>query len=218
MTEDGWPVPLNRVPDRVELLRKMPMGGVAVEVGVHMGVYGKYIERIIEPTRLYLIDDFDPDSSVDIIIDGIPEPIFGHERQKRIEQKFYTGIASGRVKILKSSSLADAIKQIPEPIDFIYLGCLPEYNVVLEILEAAYTKVKNRGWICGHDYCEIFDSGVPRAVKTFITKYGLRLNILTEEEKLRVFNRFGINANLPPMISYDSFGIIKDGKESRSWL
>lgn len=218
MIEEGWPTPLNRISNRVELLKKIPLGGVVVEVGTQIGDYGKFIEQMLEPHKLYIIDDFDHDCYVDIIVDGIPKPIFGHERQKIIEQKFHSGISSGRVKIVKSSSLPDAIRNISEPIDFAYLGDIPEYTRTLANLEAAYERVKNRGWICGHDYCEIFNFGVPRAVKTFITKYGLRLNILTEEEKLKVFNRFGINTNLPPMIAYDSYGIIKDGKESRSWL
>lgn len=77
--------------------------------------------------------------------------------------------------------------------------------------------VRNRGWICGHDYCEIFDYAVPRAVKSFCTKYGLKLDLLTQEEKLKTYNRYGVNAGLPPAISYDSYGILKDGKETRSW-
>lgn len=215
---DGMPTPLNKVKDRIALLERMPINCVAVEVGAQLGIYSKYIEKIMQPKMLYLIDRWDPDEAVDILIDNIPEPIYGHESKKRVEQKFYKGISSGRVKIIQANSTAEAVESIPEQVDFIYLGGEPTYENTIANLESAYKIVKNRGWICGHDYCEIFDSGVPRAVNKFITKHGLRLNLLTEEDKMRVYNRFGVNANLPPTIAYDSYGIIKDGKESRSWI
>lgn len=215
---DGMLTPLNKVKDRIALLERMPINCVAVEVGAQLGIYSKYIEKIMQPKMLYLVDRWDPDEAVDILIDNIPEPIYGHESKKRIEQKFYNGISSGRVKIIQANSTAEAVESIQEQVDFIYLGGEPTYENTIANLEAAYKIVKNRGWICGHDYCEIFDSGVPRAVNKFITKYGLRLNLLTEEDKMRVYNRFGVNANLPPTIAYDSYGIIKDGKESRSWV
>lgn len=108
MTMDRMLTPITRVKDRLELLHRMPKGGVVVEVGAELGFYSKFIEQIVRPERLYLVDTWDPDVATDVVIDGIgiPEPIFGDEALRRVKRKFNQGIIDDTVRIIEDEHIA----------------------------------------------------------------------------------------------------------------
>jgi hypothetical protein len=189
-----------RPPNRVELLKLIPKGGVCAEIGVFRGEFAQWIADIVQPSVLYLIDPWE--SPMGWFLDGEWMNCPGEESLQIVRAKF---AADGRVVIIRDSS-PGALPGIP-PLDFAYIDGDHHYESVLADLEAVLPRMNPGGWICGHDYCEIFDHAVPRAVSEFCSRYGLRIDILTDEPKNPTRDRTGINASVPGMVAYNSFGV-----------
>lgn len=67
----------------------------------------------------------------------------------------------------------DAVKDIKEKIDFIYIDGNHDYEYVIQDLENYFPLVKEGGILAGHD---IQAKGVSKAVLEFANKYNLELN------------------------------------------
>ena len=206
--------PLNTISNRVELLKLIPKNGVCMELGVFMGDFAEKIFEITQPKKLYLVDIWDKNTYIDTIINNEVVSISGSEALKMTEERLKSGIENGIIEIIVGDR-DTAKRRITQKINFIYIDASHENSNVLADLEFANEITTNNAWICGHDYCEIFDSGVPRAVNKFLTKHRIKLDYLTDEEPNKVINRYGQNSNLPPSIAYNSFAIIKNSRYAR---
>jgi hypothetical protein len=82
----------------------------------------------------------------------------------------------------------DAVALFPdEHFDWVYIDSNHTYEAVKEDLEMWLPKVKNGGYICGHDYIlprEVLNLpfGVVPAVNEFINKHSFELVYLTTEK------------------------------------
>lgn len=191
-----------RPPNRIELLRLLPKGGVCAETGVFRGEHAKRIVEILEPATMFLVDPWD--TPIEWFIDGELRQCPGDESLQIVQEKFAT---DSRVVIVRDSS-PGALQHLP-PLDVVYIDGDHRYEAVLDDLEVSLSKIRPGGWICGHDYCEIFDSAVPRAVSVFCLRHGLQLSLLTDEPKYPARGaRRGLNANVPDQVAYNSFGIL----------
>jgi hypothetical protein len=165
-----------------------------VEVGVFRGDF----TQTILPMCGHLL-------AIDLWLDGMSylengewKPCDGDDAMEHYCQRFATQIASGKLETCREDS-AEAIASLPDQsVDWVYIDASHDFEAVLADLEAALPKT--RRWICGHDYCEICDFSVVRAVSVFCDRHGLTVDYLTEEPRLPVHEQEWTTA-------YDSFAI-----------
>lgn len=195
-----------RPPTRHHMLDYLPRGGIVAEIGVADGKFAQAMLAKLQPGRLYLIDPWPP---------GV-ETAFGatgDDHIATVRRRFSRHISTGQVVAIISPT-PHGFEILP-PCDVIYIDGDHRYEAVAKDLDAAWQRIKPGGWICGHDYCDIFQRGVPRAVDEFVARHGLKIDMLTEERPLPCNRRFGINADLPAEIAYNSFAIHIPGTEAR---
>jgi len=164
---------------RKDLLFRMKKGSICCEVGVLNGAFSVQINTIVKPKKLHLVDlwKHQPEGYKDEcnLSDTIQnkkrenvETIFKHAPNVVIHQGFSTEVA----------------KEFDDSyFDFVYIDANHSYEAVLADLEAYAPKVKERGFLCGHDYIglnPIF--GVQEAVDEFCIKHGWCLLYTTNEE------------------------------------
>lgn len=71
----------------------------------------------------------------------------------------------------------EAAKEIPEPLDFVYIDAAHDYTNVKSDIATWFTLVRKGGVIGGHDFCSGSHSGLIDAVVEFAKKEGYFLNI-----------------------------------------
>lgn len=146
------------ISDRVKLLELMPKGAVCVEVGTATGEYAEKILEICKPEKIYLIDFW-----------SLENADWENITRKRFKQE----IESGQVIILKGDS-ADMLQKLEDKsIDFAYIDAFHDYEHPKNELNILKNKVKDKGYILGHDYTrvEIADCtqyGIIEAVNEFL--------------------------------------------------
>lgn len=209
LVEANYLTPLEeRLPNRRELLRKLPRNAVGAEVGVFCGNFSLEILEVCSPKKLYLIDQW---------TEGHRMELYGKTRNgfqalQDVKQNLSDPISQGRVELCRGDSLSRLAVLPDESLDWVYLDTSHFYYDTFAELCLCAQKVKSDGFICGHDYCEIFEHGVVRAVALFCDQFDYEMVYLTQEEKLPALHRFGLNATVPPKVSYDSFAIRKKNR------
>lgn len=125
------------LPDRFELLKKLPANAVVAEIGVFKGDYAKEILNTCKPRILYLIDSWKDEFAP---LKELTESMFKYE------------IERDQVVLLHNDSIA-TIESFPDKyFDWVYLDSDHSYEHTLKELNAASRKMKDEGIICGHDY------------------------------------------------------------------
>lgn len=157
---------------RVQLLKEIPSGGIAAEVGTWKGEFSKKILRYTNPKKLFLVDPyhFTPDygtgyfsseSSSQEKMDGV---------YNLVRQKFNAEIGKGQVEMLRVFS-EQALSEFPEEhFDWLYIDGNHTYDFVKKDLAIAWNKLKTGGLLCGDDYKVVgwWEDGVTRAVDEFL--------------------------------------------------
>lgn len=158
--------------DRVEMLKKLPKGGVFVEVGVANGDFSKQILDICCPKQLYCIDIWWNEENLNNTRDNLQE-----------------GIEKGIVKLCQGDSIEELGKIPEDSVDFIYLDAVHDYEHPRKELEICKKLVKEEGYIAGHDYVvinvhekPILQYGVINAVNEFVVKNDYEFVFYTLEE------------------------------------
>jgi hypothetical protein len=126
----------------------------AVEIGTYKGVNAKEIIKNLNIKTIYLIDPYD---NYEKIYQN-EMSLIKKEARKRLK-KYIKRI----IWIEKFSD--DAIKDIPDEIDFIYIDGNHEYEYVKKDMENYWKKVKKRGIMAGHDIASF--PGVGKAFVEF---------------------------------------------------
>ena len=180
-----------------DFLRSFPRGGVAVEVGVLYGANALNIDKYIQPDQLILIDAWD------VCFDmTTAERLDGDTVLKRCKDRFADKF---NVEFWRGKS-QDKIPELGDKsVSFAYLDACHRYEECLADLEAMLPKMAPGGWLCGHDYCEIEQYGVVRAVAVFLDRHNLKLSKLTD---VPLGNVTGSNRkHYQPQTAYNSYGI-----------
>ena len=174
---------MQKLPGRVELTGWLPRHGFVAEIGVDRGDFTKYILENSSPEKLHLIDAWEyQDASI------YPEtinPIRNSQKKqdenyKYVLSRFESHIHSGQVVVHRGYS-ADVLRKFPDGyFDWVYIDANHQYNFVKKDLEISSAKVKNSGFICGHDYIAGnsvtgVEYGVVRAVDDFCKRYGWKM-------------------------------------------
>ena len=143
-----------------------------VEIGVWRGTNAVSILNHINIKKLFLVDPY--------IINKEYEPSWLPEcTQSDISNDFK--IASNKLNSFKDkitfiiSPSEEAVKDIPDNLDFVYIDGNHSYDFVKKDIELFYPKVCIGGVFGGHDYSPKF-LGVVRAVDDFVYKHSLFLN------------------------------------------
>lgn len=158
------------------MLKSMPPNSICAEIGVLRGNFSRRILRIVEPTKLHLID-FWKVTTGDVYKDS---PLVLEQDQRKMDKNFEivlecfrSEIKSGQVSIEHGKSEEMLNKFEDNYFDWVYVDANHSYEFVKKDLEACYPKVKQGGFITGDDYGnedEWWDENTTKAVDEFIKK------------------------------------------------
>jgi len=161
---------------RDDLISTLPKGMIVSEIGVFKGEFSEKLLTKINPKELHLIDIFegmvpsgDKDGNNMVYAD------LGNEFKLLYEKYNKNPI----VKLHKGFSYNILNNFEDDYFDMIYIDGDHSYEGVTKDLELSRNKIKNAGYICGHDYTTDKFPGVVRAVNEFVDKYGLEIQSIT---------------------------------------
>jgi len=168
--------------DRNELIKILPEG-ICAEVGVAKAKFSMYIHANTTPKMFYLIDawkNFDlgyNDSNM----------VTQAEHNRRYSNAIRNLGYHDNIDIVRALSVEGASKFSDNTFDWVYIDADHSYNGCKDDLNAYKDKVKEDGYICGHDYLregfELPGYGTNQAVDDFVSENNYFLTILTNEKK-----------------------------------
>lgn len=173
--------------NRREFLDLLPKGGVAAEVGVATGDFSKEIIARNLPGELHLIDPWIHWDQDDYSTD--PENVPQQENDSRYQailDMFADRIAAGAVHVHRDYSVPAATRFSDRHFDWVFVDAMHTYEAVLADLRAWAPKVKDGGFLMGHDYANHpyaleMGFGVVEAVDQFVRESEWDLHFLTLE-------------------------------------
>ena len=136
---------------------------IGAEIGTFQGENAKYILEDLNIKKLYLIDPWEDYQGYKDYEKGGQKKNLNKALKKTLKRiKNY----KEKVKLIKKFS-SDAVKDIKEKLDFIYIDGNHDYKFVKEDMENYYKKLKKGGVLAGHD---IPLPGVTKAFVEFVSK------------------------------------------------
>lgn len=150
--------------------------GTYAEIGVFKGEFSKFLFHTLNPKHLALFDIFEGYcGSGDVNGNNMSFVYLQHEYVKLLEYFHETN-----VKLYKGDSKQLLLENYPDDFfDMIYIDAEHTYESVKSDLIQAYSKIKDKGFIMGHDYDvnplktdKAYDyTGVRKAVQEFCDMY-----------------------------------------------
>lgn len=166
---------INRVNTRNDMLDVIPKGGVCVELGVFLGEYSTEILNRINPSKLYLVDIWSGQmTSGDKDGNNIRRIQNMDVVYKDLVKKYSN---NNNVEVIKMSSYEFLLNQSNNYFDFVYIDANHSYSSVLKDCEISLDKLKDGGYLAGHDYIDNYE--VKNAVDDFCKKYNQKIETLT---------------------------------------
>jgi len=126
--------------------------GVFVEIGTHEGSFADHILGSSNNSILYCIDPYIKYNDYDDAINNSIGDTTYNNTMNRLKSKY-----GERVIFIRKFS-EDAVKDIPNDIDFLYIDGNHRYKYVIKELELFYPKVKKNSWIIGDDAVDVDDT------------------------------------------------------------
>lgn len=169
---------------REAFLPHLPQGGVAAEIGVNLGDFSRVIIDENRPAELHLIDPWAlADAKADYTDNKTQD---GETRCQAVLDRFAPEISSGRIKIHRDFSFNVSAGFPDRMFDWIYIDGNHKYEHALKDIELFAPKVKDDGFILGHDYANhdyarSLNFGVVEAVNEFVRTHGYEFIGLTAE-------------------------------------
>jgi hypothetical protein len=130
---------------------------VGAEIGVEHGLNAKTMLRFLPIKKLYLIDPYQQKSG---------DTYFNEA--KRFLRKY-----ENKIEFIRKTS-ENAINEIPNDLDFVYIDGSHEYEIVKRDILLYYDKIKKGGIIGGHDFWAD-QIGVCKAVLDFTNENKIKL-------------------------------------------
>lgn len=138
---------------------------IGVEIGVLAGINAESILRTLPIKKLYLVDPYM--SYVNTF-----GKLFVPRKKLPEAKKRLSKFGEKTIFIFKKAS--QAVNDIPDGLDFVYIDGRHTYEFVKKDIELYYSKVREGGVIGGHDFtCCYF--GVCKAVTEFVNKNNLKI-------------------------------------------
>lgn len=126
--------------------------GVFVEIGTHLGDFADFILENSSNSTLYCVDPYISYNEYDDTINTFTGDTLYNNTYNRLKNKY-----GERVIFIRKFS-TEAINDIPNEIDFLYIDGNHRYTYVLKDLELFYPKVKKNCCIVGDDAIDVNDS------------------------------------------------------------
>jgi len=151
LSDNKWPDGLNyfeKISSRHEIVCKYIKNitnGIFVEIGTDKGEFADFILSSNNSCVLYCVD---PYTKYDEYNDAINN-ITGDKLYESVKTKL-TYKYGNRIKFIRKFS-HDAIDDIPNNIDFVYIDGNHSYNYVYQDIKDWYSKIKSNGIIIGDD-------------------------------------------------------------------
>lgn len=160
--------------DRTTLVRSLPHGGIAAEIGV---AYGGFSQVILEqncPKELWLIDCWEHQDKSTYVDDPANSPDLQQQAlYKQVSERYKD---HPHVHVIRGYSVAVASVMLNNHFDWVYIDA--DHLRVEEDIEAWWPKVKPGGWLVGHDYVMIEGFiDVKSKVDQYVTERGLTLQV-----------------------------------------
>jgi len=187
LTKHGYNISKMQIFDtRDEMIAAIPKGGIMAELGVFKGEFSVKIDEICQPDELILIDSWFGQNLYSGDVNG------NHRNGVR---QYYTGeelyyltemnIKECRGVVTMVKATTDVLKAFTDNIfSMIYIDADHSYEGVLKDLINAYHKIKDGGYIMGHDYEHNMDKtnnsynfGVKKAVDEFCREYNQEISM-----------------------------------------
>lgn len=171
------------LPNRFELLRRLPSNAIVAEIGVAEGKFSQQIFKLTSPDKLHLIDLWDPNYDFPYL----PDIRDGDHCFEVASSKFKQEITSGNVIFTRNDSLK-AVNDFPDNyFDWIYIDTTHSYQRTFNELSAYMPKIKTNGILAGHDHTpgninRGIEFGVIEAAKEFCYKNDFRYKYLTMDK------------------------------------
>lgn len=174
--------------------------GVFVEIGTHTGDFADHILANSSNSKLYCVD---PYTRYDTYDDAIND-VTGDKQFQSTYNRLYSKYGD-RVKFIRKYS-EEALNDIPDKIDFLYIDGNHRYSYVYRDLELYYPKVKQNGYIIGDDAVDTNENERNSNGDVLITwspgcygHYGV----------IKAFHEFCANNNITGNIIGNQFELIK---------
>ena len=151
---------------------------IGVEIGVYKAEHAESLLNHLDIKQLFLVDPYKlyakyKEGEAHYGVDQDPLNLAKEEAMQRLSR--YSNKVSW---IFKKSS--DALDEIPDEIDFVYIDGNHEENFVREDILIYYPKIRQGGVIGGHDFYNGFcreHDGVIQAVNSFTVQNNLKLQV-----------------------------------------
>jgi len=140
---------------------------IGIEIGVRRGENSKNILQNLPIKKLYLIDPY------------LPYQDGKTWRDKKFQEEAYRQAKKNvkpykqKIEFIKKSS-EQAIKKIPNNIDFVYIDGNHKYEYIKKDIELYYPKIKKHGILGRHDFT-VNNIGVIQAASEFANKNNIIL-------------------------------------------
>jgi hypothetical protein len=166
---------------RNEMFLHLPKNSKIMEIGVFRGDFSEFIFNEMNPSELHLVDlfdgmmcsgDVDGNNTININLNVSYNNL--NEKYKECDNVF---VKKGKSEVVFEEYSDDYF-------DIIYIDGDHSYEGVKKDLESALKKIKNGGYICGHDYETNsfktqfkYEFGVKQAVDEFCLKNNFKISI-----------------------------------------
>lgn len=166
------------------LKKLLPEDCIGVEVGVFHGDFSRQILNTVYPNRLILVDPFVTDIKLNYgaELQYLPTAYSTEQDYYNVMEKFEKEITNGQVGVVKKMSLEAVTTFEDGMFDFVYIDASHLYEDVKNDLQAWSAKVRDSGYVCGHDYFNHGGFGVIQAVDEFCRENGFEMIIFNESE------------------------------------
>lgn len=162
---------------RIDLLKSFNKNLIIAELGVFKGGFSEDILNICRPKELYLVDLFSGMVQSGDVNGNNIEQINGEELFSIVDSKFQ----NHKNIFIKRQCSVDFLRSMPQNyFDIVYIDSSHQYEHTKNELSLSFEKVKNGGFICGHDY-DISFMGVVQAVDEFCANKNLELSLTTDD-------------------------------------
>ena len=170
--------------NRKDILKLFPQNMTIAEIGTDKGTYASCINYKTKPKELFLIDCWEH-----IISDSVYSKLDPVNSKDEKQNEKYVFVQNRfkkfqNVKIIRQFSY-DAIKHFDDKFfDCVYIDGDHSYDGCLNDLRLYHTKIKDDGFIWGHDFTNCFKwIQVKEAIATFIDEHPeWELYAITNEE------------------------------------
>ena len=157
------------------------------EIGVFKGRNSEEMMKLLNINKLYLIDPYTGDG--DNVKNYMNSPDWNSVEKKARKRMFKFG---NKVIFIKKFS-DDAINDIPNKMDYIYIDGCHDYKNVKSDIENYFKKVRYEGILAGHD---INIPDVLKAVVEFTNKHNLKF-IIRRDDWIIIKQKGGLNSSQP---------------------